>query len=542
MSESNKESTCKSHHIFLYPFIIEKQAEKYQECLDSGQNWKKWKAPDYKTNPREAMDAFMVGQYFNKEARELLQDHDNGKDNCVRYRYNESIVQNTRYIIEGFVVENEIKKFYRYSLPVNNIELFLFHKKVGILKFETRTEGNVSLEDCKKINDFGRRILLPYISRDREQDKDENGTILCADYLGLQFKDNRRFVKCFRDEMREWSGLSRADYKAPAFLYALIFGEFGNDDAPESFPEMENIQSVTDDRMYLCSIILDDRLDKIIKNWGHDSEGEKEAKKRAEEKAKTIYALAFADWGDATCQNANMRRRLLDKAIYTRWSDWGTLYSVSNSAFLCMATTTAPEDAVVRPFLTEYYLIAVLVLAQKVSITDFSQQAAEKTSGVEAKDMIPENQVKDLIQLHEEYVAWMNREYLLEVTEQEQGVDIYGLLQEQLGIPMHIERLQTQLQGLFSVANVSEGRQLNQKGTELGKKGMIFAGFAVGWAFCAVLVDILLNIPNFAVSSDNEAIWFAFSSYCMSYVPAAVLVLMIVLTVVGYRWAAEKGW
>ena len=156
--------------------------------------------------------------------------------------------------------------------------------------------------------------------------------------------------------------------------------------------------------------------------------------------------------------------------------------------------------------------------------------------------MIPENQVKDLIQLHEEYVAWMNREYLLEVTEQEQGVDIYGLLQEQLGIPMHIERLQTQLQGLFSVANVSEGRQLNQKGTELGKKGMIFAGFAVGWAFCAVLVDILLNIPNFAVSSDNEAIWFAFSSYCMSYVPAAVLVLMIVLTVVGYRWAAEKGW
>ena len=65
MSESNKESTCKSHHIFLYPFIIEKQAEKYQECLDSGQNWKKWKAPDYKTNPKEAMDAFMVGQYFN---------------------------------------------------------------------------------------------------------------------------------------------------------------------------------------------------------------------------------------------------------------------------------------------------------------------------------------------------------------------------------------------------------------------------------------------------------------------------------------------
>ena len=494
-----EENSIKSYHVFLYPFLIKDESIKW------GGNWNQWSISSIEDNPQTAMDDYMVGQYFNVEARNLFQNEE--AEGCKRYKYNEKIVHESKYVIDTYnSIDSNRNNFYIYKLPIRDIELFVFHNNVGILKIEIENRITDTLADIRRINEYGRRIILPYIPR-ANNEVDINGHILCAGKLGVEFKGNQRFVKNFRDCLNGWNKYSCVDYKAPDFIYALLLGEYGNDIDDKLFEEnvlnlREKMQADIDDRMYVCSLVKNDDLAKIAKRWEQLNINSKEQKE--------FYTLAYANDNEASCQNPKMRKKLLDKAVYTRWSDYGTLYSVTNSVFLCTTSTNESKikESVIRPFITEYCLMVILVLAQKVSITDFSQQAAECSSN--------ENLLADKsIRLHENYVRWDNREYLVEITEQEQGIDIYRLLQEQLGVQVRMERLQGQLQRLYTIANVKQGNKLNRIAANVSITAILLALFAI-------FVDITLNLPNLFDGSDGRG-----NFDMLGYIIAAFLIVEI---------------
>lgn len=562
--EGNKE--VYSQHIFLYPFILRGENDWFKHhCLESDvTKWKKWKNHSKSESAAEAANEFMVGQYFNKETRDLF--HNEDKDNCIRYYYDKDVVEQSRYLISDKGEDYYGRLFeYRYELPVEGIELFVFHGKIGILKIAvkyTKSEESTEIEkrtdderirDIKRINDFGRRIILPFIPREDSGEFLPDKPLICAGRLGLKLGEDEHFVKDFRGDIAKWEKCSDKDYQAPDFLYALLAGAYGGEykDGSDGAKRINKlkcpvingkkheegmIQSVIDDRMYLCSVICLNKLSAIAKKWNRIQDATEkvpELQDATEEVPesqdvkdnKLIYSLVFADEGDPSCQNSLMRNALLKKAIYPRWSNYGTLHSISNSAFLCMTEQGAPEGIVVRPFLTEYYLIAVLVLAQKVSLTNFSELASEASEDMKKSRG---ESIERVIQLQEEYVAWENQECLLEVTEQEQGVEIYHLLQGQLGVMAHYDRLKEQLQGLYAVANVRQGDRLNQQGRELSRKGAVVASIAAVWAVCAIIVDITLNTPNF-ISPDFQDVKFGLPGILM-------IVVLVVVWVLGIRF------
>jgi len=520
------ENNIKSRHVFLYAFLIKppvegrkKQKDWFQkEYLNNSRHWQPWELSKDADFLSQA-DDYMVGQYFNKEARALFMQSDDKE--CRRYTYDKEVLRDTDYIIVCGGKE--------YHLPLEEVELFIFHDRVGVLKLQAANTAYEKIADIKIINDMGRRLSMPFLPR-KGDSFDKGEYILCADKLGLKRRSGEACIIDFREYAEGWEEITpqlSLYEKAPLFIYALLAGEFGSQQG--TYPKAselrkgEQLQSLIDDRMYLCSLIKDDNLSSVVNN-----EFENKEKKIVdnEEYEKTLYSLAFADNGAATCQNKQMRNALLKKAFYMRWSDLGTLYSVTNSAFLCI-TANDPDgeknlpNSVYRPFIKEYVLIAILVLAQKLSITDFSERAAQSAGGAGKAGRLSDRQIDDITELHESYVDWSNKEYLLEVTEQEQGVDIYKLLREQLSVDVHMKKLREQLQDLYAVANVNQGIKLNH-----------LAGLL---AVTAILTDIVVNLRNFFINEGDKL-----TSDCYTGIMLVLFSVIIVCSICLFRRKIRK--
>ena len=165
-----------------------------------------------------------------------------------------------------------------------------------------------------------------------------------------------------------------------------------------------------------------------------------------------LYALAYIDGEDATCQSRVMRKKLLQETIYDRWIDWGTIHTVTHNGFGCIATDGAPYESVIMPFLTEYMEMMALVLLQRNLLLEFH---------IEAKKLSPEFNSEKLENLQKDYVKFKTQVLLFEVTPQEQGYEIYRLMQKQLYIDEEKEKLDDIMNSLYEVANVKHSIELN---------------------------------------------------------------------------------
>ena len=481
-----------STHTFFYPFIVKNLT--FFARIENNPRWSREREDD---SDMDAMDDYMSMQYFNQQVQNIFygtSDADTQiSERCQIFAYQADALENLRYLID---IGGDAAP---YELPITGIHLFLFgdpsdhdHKHVAVLTLETYNVSYQSIQHVKRINDYGRRLSLPFIAR-KKGEPDPDGIIICADELGIlirmpadsdEDKCDKTWVTNFRSQMRNFQ--AKEFLNPPAFLLGLLSGNIEKPAVHQDsrWDEWKSlIQPVADDRMYLLSLIKDNALSAAIQHIDEAIHADASCSRAARELQEEIYALAFADPTSATCQNARMRAKLLEQACYTRWSDCGTLYTVTGNAFLCLTGNGDIVDSVYRPFFTEYYLMTVFVLAQKVSIQIFADVAARRAGGAEKQGLIPQDQIVKIIGLHEWFVSWYNQMYLLEVTEQEQGVDIYQLLREQFGIFRHMKSLRGQLDSLYAIANVNQGTRLSH--------------LAAAFAIIAVFVDISLNLCNY---------------------------------------------
>ena len=502
-----------STHTFIYPFTYgddDSGSKKLKQYIDDNKEcWTKNEGNNISFMGPE--DRYMTGQYFNKEAGKLFHlwpkehDDDGNEDNtaCDIYSYNQDIVDKLTYYImhRHYDYDKKENVCHKYRLRVHRITLFLFdkHDNAGILSIETyyRPDDqddkaraktfNEQLEDIKRINDYGRRVSLPFIIRGENPKID----LMCADEIGLIYKGSKDWVTNYRKMMEKWQDKELADFfRPPDFILGLIYGcisEQSKGECKIESGDFPKIDYVIDDRMYLLCLIKNEYISKIAKKVDCllDSEAEYDMTlKERNKKQEVLYSVEYADHYDPTCQNNVMREELLRKSTYTRWSDYGTIYSVTGNAFICMTSNNDNiKEKVYRPFLTEYYLMTVLVLAQKLSISVFADKAAKNATGAEKNGLLPSKQVNEIIGMHETFVSWYNQVYLLEATEQEQGIEVYDLLRKQFGVYTHMKSLKQQMADLYAVANVNQGSRLS--------------GIAATFAILAVVIDVTLNLQNF---------------------------------------------
>ena len=401
----------------------------------------------------------MWNQYFNQKAKNIFSSTNESRI-C-------KVLEIPKEHLQGVAYQIEYNDEKIYKLELYSVEMHLYNFNVGILMFTVLNQQYNDLKDIKYINDVGRRVSSPFLPSKIS----ENMFLGTAARLALT-KDNKIIAKKnFKKDLlqcdpNDYSQLSKLSQHMEILDYLLNANfEFNNE------KNTLKVNPFTDDRMFLISIIRDDLLSKSIKC-------DLENNKIKDE----IYALLFADRDSPTCQNIEMRDKILNEALYTRWTNWGSLTGITNYSFMLFtATDSEIDDSVVRPFLVEYKYFVSLVLSQRLGLMLFSK-LAHTCAFSEQYYSKHKLQAKEASHLKDRYCIFENQILLQEITSQDQGIDVYRMLQKQLFIKEEKEEIKV------PIANLSEMMQL-----KIAKRRniLLFALTIIGAGFS--VYDIIIN-------------------------------------------------
>ena len=174
------------------------------------------------------------------------------------------------------------------------------------------------------------------------------------------------------------------------------------------------------------------------------------------ELTKKLYALAFCDPKITfpSCQDSEMRRRLLLQTIDPRWADEGTLYAATEYSFLCITGEGDYSRNVLGPnFLHQYLYMTSLVLAQRTGLINFAERAGKQTSGWAKQNWFSKlKSDRTLKHLNKEYAAFQALLMISRYSDQDQGIELYEQLQKQLRVEQYRDKIQRQLSDAFASA------------------------------------------------------------------------------------------
>ena len=485
MAEKNVENYY-SKHIFMANFRLKEDKnsknKNVNDIVFDNDVWKKYSIDDVK-NVGEFVDNYANYNYFNEQARDLIFYKEN-KSKVVSYKFEHiDSSENSEYIIDI----NDVNERKTYELNLDKIilkEYEIINKKSYLMMIYVTNNKYGDISDIKNINQYGRRLFSPWIpldlgngantecpddlqihiGKDKIYSNYENSGKADLNYKDKEiFKynvDDKNKYKSYSErlnfirqkEVNDKNDKSIIDNRRESYLIRNILNY-----KKESKDEKIEIELINPDRMYVGFYLKNNSLIERIKKYSTEkqeylTEKQEYAYLYDDSLSDQLYALAYIDGEDATCQSRVMKKKLLQETIYDRWIDWGTIHTVTHNGFGCIATDGAPYESVIMPFLTEYMEMMALVLLQRNLLLEFH---------IEAKKLSPEFNSEKLENLQKDYVKFKTQVLLFEVTPQEQGYEIYRLMQKQLYIDEEKEKLDDIMNSLYEVANVKHSIELN---------------------------------------------------------------------------------
>lgn len=448
---------AKSIHMFAWSFYIKgdvKEKSKIdnfrKSLIDKG--WIKknidFVTMDNAASQEENRHAFMLQQYLSASGKNLFIKNDN--DDCVIYEYGLNRDDNSEYYYRIVSDSNNT-----YDLLIDSIEMHVYKYGMGIIFIKAlNMDSNSSLKDIKKINDKGRGISIPFIP-----DK-KDGFILCPDKIAIVKKSDNGEVEIrstdFREIIKAYDNNKNKENRRLLINSAEIMEYILNHNLSGKGINDIEYEVFSDYRMFVISLIRDNDISTRVKSseWRESIYGMKE-----------IYALVHVDEGESSCQHEGMLNDLLQDGCYWRWADWGTVYGITEYSFVCVTSKDNDiNSSVIRPFYAEYMYFVSLVLAQRIGIIMFSKEAEEKARLISNKQygkLIRRKYCKKIIEIQEKYIEFQNSIMLLELSCQEQGIELYQLVRKQMYVDIEQEMLDKQLQGMYDVVNISTGTRLS---------------------------------------------------------------------------------
>lgn len=447
-------------------------------------------------------------QYFNEAPLRVIfgfSDDDSSTDDTKRVVTN--YVFKHDLIHEKAILTIQINTYQgpkEYRLVLNDIKLKLFNTDVAMMIFECENRRYKNIEDIKLINEYVRRICTPNLSVDSNP---------CAYYWEISFSEDGKDVKLFddcyqelfcEDENNRFQNISTTKIFDPikdllvypkgskeGFILSSSISKF-NDNGKKLFL----IEPVIDDRMFVCSFIINDDIVKASATKYVEIDGKYINEKNAidlekEEKtifsnykygyqarydvAKELYSILYIDPSDSSCQSMNEIQTLLERDLYTRWIDYNTIYAITHHSFVALSTKTCP-DHLINTFLTLYVDMTILALIQRATIIVYQNYASLLTKGIERdSETIKQNKINTLLNLHEKYIGFQNQLLFFEVSPEEQGMELYQMLVSSLYINEEKEALANQFQSLYDVSNANQDSMFNMVAGIVAAIALIFA-------------------------------------------------------------------
>ncbi len=485
--ETSIKSKVISHHNFLFPFVFENKKEGFIEGLENG--WERFheNTIDVRTSKQEELEAlrliFNERNYFYPAATKSI--HDNGKPNSYVLNYRHKAARGGKYVIE--------KNKKKYILDIDQIELKVYDSKIAILVYKLdysgekegeAVEAQEHCQDVLEINEYGRRVYFPFLYKSTGDPSSFNADRISIIGNGREELASEDFESAVKDILRKQSYISKT-------VTGII--------------NTEDIKVIIDDRMFVMSFYRNGGIIKALRlekngdnkkkeNYRHysgeylevpegkDQEGKDKEIPDINFKLDFLYKYIYTDVGDPTCTDIKKREELINgEHVYTRWIGEGTLYGFSNYSFVTLASESVDEGApyLIDHFKTIYCQMLTLVLAQRASLIKFSGKASEISNKIHPSKKIKRKVYNEIGQLQKGFIRYLNQIYHEEVTAQDQGIEIYRILQKNLYVKEFTDNFERQMDKLYEHSNLMQERSTNTALNIIAVASIIIAGLQI---------------------------------------------------------------
>ena len=491
-----------SYHVFSYPFQwdakqsvdgISKIIEKGNFDLGPfrlGMRWKRIPALNETDGPvllgssYSGRLLYKVYQYYNYPSRNLILGRDGFAlkyalcDKNGRYIGGKMFIEYSEKLNDGSD-DKPVRK--TFELDIIGIKLDIFEFGVGIISYEVihsekkeekRTPVD-TLSTVNLINEKGRRLYPPYI------DDPETAGPLTADMITMVLEGNGTEYEMAQDYRKIIKNI-----KASKQNGRIEIGESLPQYITELVPFMDKVKTITDDRMFCCTLVMDDDVADRAKQY---SEGE------CGSFTEELYKFTYIE-NSISCTSASMRKRIMEESIYDRWVEYGILYGVSHHSFVSVMGDVSGGGSdkpyyLVENFAGLYVPMVKLVLAQRAGLLVFSERVSELSREVKDYKKHCEKRLESSNRYQQDYSRFLNEFMLQEISSEEQAVELYSLLQKQL----YIERVQKSLTEQSGILNeITETLVAHQEENSDKKLQNILAVLSVVgfWYEFAQIIDI----------------------------------------------------
>jgi hypothetical protein len=449
-----------SYHVFLFPFQWDVKdpnvttfSKRYQ--LNNlkpkpGGYWQNYPQPesnDYQT------ELYNEKNFFYKFVHTAMYDDNDSAGYPAVKHYERQEAYNTDLIYE---IGIRATRQSIYKLHLKSIGLDIFSTGTGVLIFYLENNDYPDFDDVRRINQYGRRIFPPFLGKKNHVEEPKKYEL--ADYIainGLMGEPQRYHEDYTRFKHSEPWGTAR-------FIDSLI----------SDFCDDIKFEPVVDDRMFTMCWYFNNALSNQISDT-------KQYLKFV--KGDDWHKYLYVDSGYSTCQNDRMQKELLVQNTYPRWQKWGTLYGMTKYSFMVISEETGfPKDVALVHFRTIYVRIVELVLIQRASILKFSAEVC-RLSSLESKD---NRQLADQISdFYKAYIRFVNQIFFREITAQEQGIDLYDLLTDNMRIKDQVKDLDNEIGELHNYASLLDEKSQSRSLSLLTILGSLFLvpSFIVGY-------------------------------------------------------------
>ena len=427
-----------SGHIFYFPFSWGGDLRPLRYKKNA--HWKE-SSPD----SEEMKELYDEKNYFYPYVHKVL--YDDGEEKSMIIHLEMPCGPEARYEITVNNGGNPI----RYSLKLDALNLNLYSTGVGLLSFHLTNDTNLCYsedgtprimdhEDILKINQYGRRVNLPFYA-----DKVlRTETAQKISIVGLEGFD------VLSEDFNGYD-VAKDFWKSASFIGKLL-----NDLDPDF-----EYSPVLDDRMFVMSWYKNSTLiNEVLKDtdsWNHDANNH------------FWYRFLYVDSTYPTCQDAQMRAELLNQSTYKRWTGYDSLYGVSRYSMVYLTKNSIP-DHLISTFRTIYARMAELVLIQRSSVLKFSGRVTTVSEDLSAKDI--NDQVREL---YKDYIVFVNNFYHKEVTSQDQGIELYEMMQKSLSLEQFVKDLDDDIGELYQYTSMVDDKRKDEKANHLNWVMSIFA-------------------------------------------------------------------
>lgn len=492
-----------SYHIFYFPFKWAKKdvAEgTMTQLTDFSQirflNNGKWVRPavaesqendgnktDKNNVSPDAQVLYNEKNYYFRFVHDVLYDSGDGNDNLVmHFERKEPQEKDVRYLIK---VSGREKP---YSLNVDAININLYKTGVGMMSFYLRNddESQCDTRDILNINQYGRRILPPFWSEVNAEKRQELSEYL--EISGLDTEISKEDFKSYTVD-EPWTATSMLD--------SLL----------KDLTDNLTLTPVIDDRMFVMSLYKNDDMSRLSLSAADAYSNP------SSPFSEFWYKYLFVDTGWPTCQNDEMMRDLLRSHTYLRWQKWNSLYGVSRYSFVYLTNSGVPSY-LVDYFMTTYARMMEIALVQRASVLCFSN---EVTTLTKRGDWTLEKLSEHVDSLNEEYIRFINRMYFNELTSQDQGVELYGMIRQNLDIDSYVEELKDEIEKLHDTISFKVERSRNEKAETLNFMAAILLPVSIVTGFWSMNMSLFCNVKSnwlsFAIAVGLMILGLAFSIF-----------------------------